>query len=72
MRNPKAVCPRHRKERFEQCIPELFELASRLDLDLTGAASRDDLEVGELDLEGDGAAANLGPLAVPHIFSTIS
>jgi hypothetical protein len=43
----------------------LFELASRVDLHVTGAASRDDLKVGELDLEGDGAAANTGAPAVP-------
>src|SRR5438874_4885086 len=53
-----------RKERFEQAVAELFELASRPDRHLTGAAARDDLKVGELDLERDGAAANAGALAV--------
>ena len=42
---------RDRKERFEQCVAELFEFASRPDLHLTGAASRDLPEVGEFDLE---------------------
>src|SRR5437763_15292030 len=53
-----------RKERFEQGVAELFELASRPDRHLTGAAARDHLKVGELDLERDGAAANAGALAV--------
>src|SRR5438477_12791495 len=53
-----------RKERFEQGVAELFELTSRPDRHLTGAAARDDLKVGELDLERDGAAANAGALAV--------
>ena len=38
------------KERFEQRVAELFELGARLDLHLTGAASRDYPEVGELEL----------------------
>src|SRR5215469_1503113 len=56
------------KERFEQRLAELFELASRPDLHLTGAAAGDDLKVGELDLERDRAAANAGALALaPHL-----
>jgi hypothetical protein len=39
------------KERLEQGVAELFEFASRPDLHLTGAASRDLPEVGEFDLE---------------------
>jgi hypothetical protein len=53
------------KERFEQGVAELFEFASRPDLHLTGAASRDLPEVGEFDLERNGAAASTGALAVP-------
>jgi hypothetical protein len=35
---------------------------------LTGAAARNDLKVGELDLERDSAAANAGALAIlPHL-----
>ena len=54
-----------RKERFEQRVAELFEFASCPDLHLTRAASRDLLEVSELDLEGDCAAANTRALAIP-------
>jgi hypothetical protein len=54
---------RDRKERFEQGVAELFEFASRPDLHLTGTASRDLLEVSELDLERDCAAAKTGALA---------
>ena len=40
---------------------------------LTGAASRDLLEVGELDLEGDCATADTGALAVtPHLGDDLS
>jgi hypothetical protein len=60
---PNAPCDR--KERFEQCVAELFEFPSRPDLHLTGAASRDLLEVSEFDLERDCAAAEPGALAVP-------
>src|SRR5262249_10500627 len=52
------------KERFEQGVAELFELASRPDRDLTGAAARDDLKIGELDLERAGTAANNEAFAV--------
>ena len=55
---------RDRKERFEQGVAELFELASRPDRHLTGAAAGDNLKVGELDLDRHGAAANAGALAV--------
>src|SRR6516162_3913196 len=62
-----------RKERFEQGVAELFELASRPDRHLTGAAARDDLKVGELDLERDGAAASAGALAVvPYLVDNLS
>src|SRR5215472_8632720 len=62
-----------RKEWFEQSVAELFELASRPDRDLTGAAARDDPKIGELDLERDGAAANAGALAVvPHFVDDLS
>src|SRR5262249_47577363 len=61
-----------RKERFEQGIAELFELALRPDRHLTGAA-RDNLKVGELDLERDGAAANAGALAIaPYLVDDFS
>src|SRR4029077_13369707 len=61
------------KKRFEQGVAELFELASRPDRDLTGAAARNDLKVGEFDLERDGAAANAGALAVaPHLVDDLS
>src|SRR6516225_4264986 len=61
------------KERFEQSVAELFELASRPNRDLTGAAARDDLKVGELDLERHGAAANAGALAVvPYLVDDLS
>ena len=43
----------------------MFEFASCPDLHLTGAASRDLLEISELDLEGDCAAANTRALAIP-------
>ena len=59
-------------QRFEQCITELFEFAACPDLHLTGAASRDLLEVSEFDLERDCSAADTGPLAVFHTLSTIS
>src|SRR5438477_13047154 len=52
------------KERFEQGVAELFEFASRPDLQLTGAAPGDLPEVGEFDLERDCAAASAGTLAV--------
>jgi hypothetical protein len=40
---------------------------------LTGAAPRDDLKVGELDLERDGPAANAGALAVvPYLVDDLS
>ena len=43
------------------------------DLHLTGAAARNDLKVGELDLERDSAAANAGALAVaPHLVDDLS
>src|SRR5262249_9792808 len=59
---------RNKKERFEQRVTELFQLASRPDLYLTGAASRDLVEVSELDLERDGAPTNTRALAVlPHL-----
>jgi hypothetical protein len=45
--------PGDRKERFEQRVAELFELAPRPDLHLTGAAARNYLKVGELDLKRD-------------------
>src|SRR5437868_8295645 len=62
-----------RKERFEQGVAELFELTSRPDRHLTGAAARDDLKIGELDLERDGAAANAGALAVvPYLVDDLS
>ena len=49
-------------------VAELFELASRPDRYPTGAAARDNLKVGELELERDGTAANAGALAVaPHL-----
>jgi hypothetical protein len=57
-----------RKERFEQCVAELFEFAPCPDLHLTGAAARDLLEVGELDFECDCAAANTRALAVTPNF----
>src|SRR5215472_6682375 len=38
------------KKRFEQRIAKLFELGACPDLHLTGAASRDYLELGELEL----------------------
>jgi hypothetical protein len=61
------------KERFEQRVAELFEFASRPDLHLTSAASRDLTEVGELDLERDCAAASTGALAVsPHLVDNLS
>src|SRR5215472_1025864 len=61
------------KERFEQGVAELFELASRPDRDLPGAAARDDLKVGELDLERDGAAANTRTRAIaPHLVDALS
>ena len=64
---------RDRKEWFKQCVAELFEFASRPDLHLTGAASRDLLEVGELDLECDCAAANPRALAVtPNLVDDFS
>ena len=51
----------------------MFEFAPRPDLHLTSAAARVDLEVGELNLEGDGAAANAGALAVaPHLVDALS
>ena len=53
------------KRGSEQGVPELFEFASRPDLNLTGAASGDLLKVSELDLERDCAAAKTGALAVP-------
>ena len=59
---------RDRKKRLEQGVAELFEFTSRRDLHLTGAASRDLLEVGELDLECDCAAANPRALAVTPNF----
>ena len=59
---------RDREKRFEQRVAEIFQLALRPDLNLTGAAARDELEVRELHLERDGAAANTGALAVsPHL-----
>src|SRR6516165_2069697 len=61
------------KERFEQGVAELFEFASRLDRDLTSAAACDDLKVGELDLERDSAAANVGALAVvPYLVDDLA
>src|SRR5262249_3561818 len=57
----------------EQSVAELFELASRPDRHLTGAAARDDPEVGELDLERHGAAANAGALAVvPYLVDDLA
>src|SRR6266446_5535984 len=50
---------------YKQRVAELFEFASCLDLHLTGAASRDLLEVSELDLECECAAANTRALAIP-------
>src|SRR6516162_5649498 len=62
-----------RKERFEQGVAKLFELASRPDRHLTGAATRDDPKVGELDLERHGATANAGALAVvPYLVDDLS
>src|SRR6516164_3253859 len=59
---------RDRKDRFKQRVAELFELASCPDLRLTGAASRDHPEIGELDLECDRAGANTRALAMsPHL-----
>ena len=64
---------RDRKERFEQGVAELFEFASRPDLHLTGAASRDLLKVSEFDLERDCAAPKAGTLAVPpHLVDDLS
>src|SRR5262249_31941612 len=61
------------KERFEQGVAELFELASRPDRHLAGAAARDNPKVGELDLERDGAAASAGALAVaPYLVDDLS
>src|SRR3974377_849784 len=61
------------KERFEQGVAELFEFASRPDRHLTSAAARDDLKVGELDLDRHGAAANAGALAVvPYLVDDLS
>src|SRR5262249_52114569 len=61
------------KERFEQGVAELFELALRPDRHLTGAAARDNLKVGKLDLERHGAAANAGALAVvPYLVDDLS
>ena len=60
-----ANASRNGKDRFEQGVAELFELASARDRGLTGAAAGDLPEVGELDLERDGAPANTGVLAVP-------
>jgi hypothetical protein len=72
-RHPGAERPSRRKERFEQCVAELFEFASRPDLHHTCAASRDLLEVSELDLECDCAAADTGVLAVPpHLVHDLS
>jgi hypothetical protein len=53
------------EKRLEQCVADLFELASRPDLRLPGAASCDLLEVSEFDFECDGAPTNTGALAVP-------
>ena len=40
---------------------------------ITGAAARDDLKVGEFDLERDSAAANAGALAVaPYLVDDLS
>ena len=64
-----ALLARH----FEEGVAQLFELASRPDRHLTGAAARDDLKVGELDLEGDGAAASAGALAViPYLVDDLA
>jgi hypothetical protein len=72
-RHPGAERPSRRKERFEQRVAELFEFASRPDLHQTCAASRDLLEVSELDLERDCAAADTGVLAVPpHLVHDLS
>ena len=68
-----ANASRDRKERFEQCAADLFELASSLDLRLTGAASRDHPEIGELYLECDRASASSRSLAVrPHLVDDLA
>ena len=61
------------EERFEEGVAELFEFASRSDLHLTGAASRDLPEISEFDLERDGAAASSRALALPpHLIDDLS
>src|SRR5437879_10767610 len=62
-----------RKQRCEQRIAQLFEFAARRDSYLAGAASRDLPEVGELDLQRDGAPARPGALAVaPDLVDDVS
>jgi len=61
------------EERFEEGVAELFEFASRSDLHLTGAASRDLPEISEFDLERDCAAASTGALAIaPNLVDDLS
>src|SRR5579875_2939854 len=56
---------RDRKERFEQGLAEPFELASGLDLPLSGAAAGDLSEIGKLDLQRNRASAKTVALAIP-------
>ena len=64
---------RDREERFEQRTAELFEFASRRDLRLTSAASRNHPEIGELDLHCDCAAANSRSLAIrPYLVDALA
>jgi hypothetical protein len=70
---PRSRMPLATGKRFEQRVAELFELASRPDLHLTGTAARNDLKVGELHLERDRAAANVSALAVaPYLVDYVS
>ena len=52
------------KQRLEQRVAELFKFDTRRNRYLTGSASRDLPEIGELDLQRDGAATSPGALAV--------
>ena len=53
-----------REDRFEKCVAELFEFASGRDLHLTGAASRDLLEVRKFYFECNRPAARAGALTI--------